>query len=251
MNSADRPSIVPPCCPRCFCDLRPRGQRKQCDFCGYLTPLPEPATSSTPPGIELLAGLDLGQLQDYTALAIGRRVPTPEGNRYDVTALHRFELGTGYPAMVRKVSEWLNQPELSRTRLVVDQTGVGVAVVDMFREAAGLGNRLVPVSITAGRKAILQPDGSWHVAKVELVSALQAALSGRRLNIARGLPEAATVVKELKGFRAKVTAAGNETFEAWRERDHDDLVLALALLVWYGENQTTAQAVNLVPARPL
>jgi hypothetical protein len=31
-----------------------------------------------------------------------------------------------------------------------------------------------------------------------------------------------------------VTAAANETFEAWRERDHDDLVLALALALYVG-----------------
>jgi hypothetical protein len=33
----------------------------------------------------------------------------------------------------------------------------------------------------------------------------------------------------------KVTADRNETFSSWRERDHDDLVLALAPGVWMGE----------------
>ena len=28
---------------------------------------------------------------------------------------------------------------------------------------------------------------------------------------------------------------GNETFESWRERDHDDLVLAVALAIWFGD----------------
>jgi hypothetical protein len=37
-------------------------------------------------------------------------------------------------------------------------------------------------------------------------------------------------------FRIKVTASANETFEAWRERDHDDLVLAAAIAVWCAEN---------------
>ena len=30
-------------------------------------------------------------------------------------------------------------------------------------------------------------------------------------------------------------ATGNESFEAWRERDRDDLVLATALPLWYSE----------------
>jgi hypothetical protein len=38
-------------------------------------------------------------------------------------------------------------------------------------------------------------------------------------------------------FRAKVTLAGNETFEAWREHDHDDLVLEVALALYAGNVQ--------------
>ena len=30
-------------------------------------------------------------------------------------------------------------------------------------------------------------------------------------------------------------ATRNETFEAWRERNYDDLCLSLAFCVWYGE----------------
>jgi hypothetical protein len=33
----------------------------------------------------------------------------------------------------------------------------------------------------------------------------------------------------------KVTASGNEAFAAWRERDRDDLVLALAMACWLAE----------------
>ena len=38
--------------------------------------------------------------------------------------------------------------------------------------------------------------------------------------------------------------SGNETFESWRERDHDDLVLAVALAAWLGE-RWAAQEVNV------
>ena len=43
---------------------------------------------------------------------------------------------------------------------------------------------------------------------------------------------------KLQAFRVKVTAAGNETFEAWRKRDHDDLVLAVACAAWLAEKGT-------------
>ncbi len=44
------------------------------------------------------------------------------------------------------------------------------------------------------------------------------------------------MVKELTSFKVKITAAANETFGEWREGYNDDLVLALALGVWWGEN---------------
>ena len=44
------------------------------------------------------------------------------------------------------------------------------------------------------------------------------------------------LVRELSTFRAKVNiATWNESFEAWRARDHDDLVLAVALAALLGE----------------
>ena len=36
----------------------------------------------------------------------------------------------------------------------------------------------------------------------------------------------------------KITLAGNDTYEAWRESDHDDLVLAAALATWFGEKRS-------------
>ena len=71
--------------------------------------------------------------------------------------------------------------------------------------------------------------------KKELVASLQVLLQTRRLKVAKTLPEAATLVRELETFRVKVTEAANETFGAWREGQHDDLVLAVALAAWMGE----------------
>jgi hypothetical protein len=75
-------------------------------------------------------------------------------------------------------------------------------------------------------------DGRWHVAKKQLVSILQVLLGTRRLHVAADQPDARQLVRELETFQVKLTQAGNETFESWRERDHDDLVLATALGCW-------------------
>jgi hypothetical protein len=60
-------------------------------------------------------------------------------------------------------------------------------------------------------------------------------LQARRIKVPPSLPEAQTMLQELLNFRVKVTASANETFEAWRERDHDDLVLPVATATWVGE----------------
>jgi hypothetical protein len=121
--------------------------------------------------------------------------------------------------------------------LLVDATGVGRPVAEIVRQAKLPVKKLVPITITAGHQvkdAIA--GGGWNVPKKDLVGAVKATLERGRLLIAPGAPEAKTLTKELKTFRAKVSAAtGNETLEAWRERDHDDLVLAVAMVTWYGE----------------
>jgi hypothetical protein len=188
-------------------------------------------------------GLDLGQAQDFTALAVLQRPlvhpsdpPAQRRPTYALRHLQRFPLGTPYPEVVKAVLTLLRTPPLPGSVLVVDQTGVGRPVVDLL--ADGLRDRASctfhPITITAGHEATVG-EGGLRVPKKELVAAVQVLLQSRRLHIARSLPDAPVLVRELENFRVKVTASAHETFEAWRERDHDDLVLAVALAAWVGE----------------
>ena len=115
--------------------------------------------------------------------------------------------------------------------MVIDRTEAGQAAVNLFRRAA-LPVPLNPVLITSGHEITLD-TGTWHVPK-ELASTLQVLFQYRRLRVAK-LPERQMLVKELLAFRVKVTAATSETIESCRERDHDDLVLAVAMAAWIGE----------------
>jgi hypothetical protein len=59
-------------------------------------------------------------------------------------------------------------------------------------------------------------------------------LQNRRLKVAKALPETEVLMKELKDFRVKVNpATAHESYEHWREGDHDDLVLATAMATWF------------------
>jgi hypothetical protein len=58
-------------------------------------------------------------------------------------------------------------------------------------------------------------------------------LGERTLKIADGVPFQDVLLRELGAFRVKVNrATGHDSYEAWRERDHDDLVLAVAFASW-------------------
>jgi hypothetical protein len=189
----------------------------------------------------LLFGLDLGQRQDYSALAVAEQVVGQDRRRaFHFRHLHRWPLGTPYTApeggpngICEDLCDLIDRAGRPVV-LVLDGTGVGRPVVDIFWRY-GLGvKRLAPVTITAGSQATCQ-GGWWNVPKRDLAGAVAAGLEQRTLHIAPGLRLTKVLTKELTTFKVKVTAAGNETFESWRERDHDDLVLAVALAVWFGE----------------
>jgi hypothetical protein len=194
-------------------------------------------------------GLDLGQTSDFTALAVLERHAaemTGQKPDYALRHLRRFPLGTAYTEIVPAVAAVRRSEPLRQAPLVVDQTGVGRAVVDMLRQSAC---GVIPVTITGGHATTVTDDGSYHVPKKELITALQVVMQGRRLQIARSLPDAVTLVCEMQQFQVKLTAAANETFGVWRDGQHDDLVLAVALACWWSERVPPFEAPKVVPIR--
>jgi hypothetical protein len=181
-----------------------------------------------------ILGLDLGQAADFSALAILEQTKQVKANRYGCRGLKRWPLGTSYPAIVAEVAKLVEKLPLKDAKLVIDGSGVGRPVVDMFTKAH-LSASIEPVIITAGQSES-QADRYHHVAKVILVSSVQVLLQERRLQFAAALTETPILVRELENYRVKVTPAANESFNA-REGEHDDLVLALALACWWGERR--------------
>jgi len=206
-----------------------------------------------PPSTYLL-GLDLGQSQDSTALiAASVTENAAADHEYDVGHIERVGLGTRYPEVVKHVCDvvdYLRRPyhvpgmpkgieKRADVYLIIDYTGVGRPVADMFLDAKPNCN-LTLITITGGGAVTADPTGGWRVPKRDLASSVQVVLQDMRVRWAKGLPLVPELKRELTGFRVKINARGHDSYgagEDWRSAPHDDLVLALAMLVWYGETR--------------
>jgi hypothetical protein len=216
-----------------------------------------------------LIGLDLGQAQDYSAWIVAEHTrPPSEEPRYDVRHIDRIR-GARYPAIVDHTTALVaalrepvafverhvphergyltkeQHPLRPSVHLVVDYTGVGRPVADMLL-AAELDCTLTLVTITGGDAVTRGDSGEVRVPKRDLASTVQVLLQSERLRIGEQLPHAKTLTDELVNFKVKISLTGHDSYgagEDWRQGNHDDLVLALALPCWYGENRLPGPSV--------
>jgi hypothetical protein len=153
-----------------------------------------------------------------------------------VRELWRWPLRTKHTQIIQEVRQLLlREPFVKRldyTRLLIDRTGVGAGVVDSFEQAG-----VRPISVTIHGGSNVSCEGRhYRVPKRDLVSAAQVLLQNGRLRIAPELELASVLTKELLNFRVKIDPkTAHDSYEHWREGDHDDLVLATALACWYRE----------------
>ncbi len=194
--------------------------------------------------------LDLRQAADYSALAVVEHVPvgdpfaspSGDGQVFHARHLHRYPLGTRYPAVVDDVAGLLTKKPLSDAcPLAIDATGVGRGIVDLFVPPT-IAAPFVPITITGGDAVTSEwEDGvdRFRVPKRDLVSVVQVLLQTGRLKIAPQVDYADALTRELLNFKVKISLAGRDsygagtaTLDAWREGEHDDLVLAVAVACW-------------------
>ena len=191
-------------------------------------------------------GLDLGQAADYSALIGIERVIDQDPRTYHLRIIQRYPLRTPYTDIVKGMIAFVQTPELSgRCTLVIDATGVGAPVVDMFK-AANLACPFYAVNITGGN-VVTREGFRFNVPKRDLATAVKVLLDDQRLRIAQALPQRELLLKELDNFKVKITPKGNDTYEAWREGEHDDLVLATALACWLAEKSSKKMFAGIQP----
>jgi hypothetical protein len=185
------------------------------------------------------AGLDLGLPGQFSALAVVEKRCTPtkhgfeENAAYAVRHLQRFPPGTPYSVVVEAVRAVFADPPIEGGTLVVDQTAVGRAVFESVRDAK-TGASICGLSVTAGHALAADDWGGWLVPKKDLVGVLQVLLQEKRLKVSQALEHARTLTEDLHQFQLKTVPIKPEALE-WRERPHDDLVLAVGIAAWQAE----------------
>jgi hypothetical protein len=159
--------------------------------------------------------------------------------------LERYPLRTLYPDIAESVTTLMQDERLSPNeydpsswrvfraapQLIVDQTGVGPAVTDLLKKK---GLRFIAVTITGEDKAHCVGTRHWRVPKRDLVSSLEVPFHTGELRVAEDMKLWPVLKEELLNFRRKINLkTAHDSYEHWRESDHDDLVLACALACWW------------------
>jgi hypothetical protein len=169
----------------------------------------------------------------YINMLYGR----PAYPTFRVRHVERLPLGSGYPKVIKTVSGYMQRLADYHPELLVDHTGVGRPIVQSFRNEG-----LFPVGIHLHAGAdvrFVDFENRYNVPVRELVTSAQVMLEHGRLQIASSLEHAGTLKKELLSFRRKINPqTAHESFSAWREKDHDDLVFALSMCVWWHAHTT-------------
>ncbi len=158
----------------------------------------------------------------------------PETVALSLRYLERIPLDAGYPDTVSRIDTLLKTTAIKdeecdkASDLVLDVTGSGRAVVELFDRAA-----IAPIVVTITGAGVREEEAKdWRIPKVELVGNLQVLYQTERLKMASALELVPTLIDELRDFKMRPPRIDPNDPETWREGQFDDLVFAVALAAW-------------------
>jgi hypothetical protein len=219
---------------------------------------------------EYTVGVDIGQTTDYTAMVVLKKTIaarddamfSPVGARPDnrlVKGRPVFDVVYAKRVKDRRLTETAREVfervvklaplspfnQIGRIGVAVDGTGMGRTVIDVFRDEMDARKRqrqylpevdFRPVNWRGSNESMKRPtkDGDyWPVPWAQAVWPAVVAFQEGDIRIGR-VADRDQLLHELKSFRMKKPQGGSgvEKYEAWRQKDHDDLLAALTLAYW-------------------
>ncbi len=153
------------------------------------------------------------------------------GNRFNVTWIERFPAGRPLPVILNRVSEVASDKRVSRESIILlDISSVGTAPLRAF-QTRGMYPAAIDLT-NAGAEGF--SNDAQHVPLRDVLGAAQVVLETARLKVAGALDLATTLVADLQAFDPKPIARNPDL----RGGRNTDLVLALAVALWWGDRLT-------------
>jgi len=153
------------------------------------------------------------------------------GNRFSVTWIERFPAGRPLPAILNRVSEVASDKRVSRESIILlDISSVGTAPLRAF-QTRGMYPAAIDLT-NAGAEGF--SNDAQHAPLRDVIGAAQVVLETARLKVAGALDLATTLVADLQAFDPKPIARNPDL----RGGRNTDLVLALAVALWWGDRLT-------------
>jgi hypothetical protein len=209
--------------------------------------------------MDVLIGIDLGQLRDPTALVVAEAVGRPTGAKteavlsdgslwlederetaYAVRHVERLPLRTPFRQVGRRTAEIVQTlEEMAQNErdlhlyVLGDATGLGRPAIEQIREEVGTRIPVSMVTVTSG-EGLTGHLGSLEVkvSKTHLVTRT-AALLQRGLIDLPDTPEAELLADELRSFTIRATRRGLQAEAERTGEGHGDLAFALMLAVLF------------------
>lgn len=209
--------------------------------------------------------VDIAKRRDFFAIQVYR--DTPELIKGDVNAnapdriFHYQDLVYQFKAQDMRYQDFathlvrlLSDKKLQNNNdLIVDGTGVGVAVVDIFRDK---GLTPIPIVATSGGEAHpvfadagnifgsgeklrgMRTVSEWHIPKTELVQAGQVAMEQHRFRPAPNIRHLDDFRDQLMNFKGKFNEKTQYTkYNAEDDEVHDDFITCFLMAMWWVRNK--------------
>ena len=159
---------------------------------------------------------------------------SPEPN-FEVVLLERRQ--ESYVKIVERVGKIVEAAGgQDRVDIIIDATGVGAAVADIFWDQ---GIPVTKAMITSGTRAHWE-HRIQYIPKADLIGKANKLLQQRRVKIASGLKEAQVLQDEIRNYRYQITTNRSQTFGPWRASQHDDVLFSLCLALWRADSMPLA-----------
>jgi len=200
--------------------------------------------------VSYVVGVDIGQRVDPTALAVVETRHNAQARGYYIVLfLRRLKLGLLYADVATQIArlDTKLRKEASKNRLdagvtyILDATGVGQGPSEQIAQALNAQSYadVYRCYLTGGINPIADDETMQiKLPKTQMVSSLVAVFDSDRIELPARSKEFDAMVNELSSFEIRVSEEGRNSFGAFKVGKHDDLVTALGLAVWLGENSS-------------